>query len=76
MSAYRTSWPREGSTLILKSNYSIITCLFFLLLLCQAYYRRASANMALGKFKLSLKDYEVVGAVDSKLIIHERHAAR
>ena len=29
--------------------------------LCQAYYRRASAYMALGKFKLSLKDYEIVG---------------
>ena len=27
----------------------------------QAYYRRASAYMALGKFKLSLKDYEMVG---------------
>jgi len=45
-------------------------------LTCQAYYRRASANMALGKFKLSLKDYEVVGAIAIKLIIHERHAAR
>jgi hypothetical protein len=26
----------------------------------QAYYRRASANMALGKFKLALKDFEAV----------------
>ena len=26
----------------------------------QGYYRRASANMALGKFKLALKDYEAV----------------
>ena len=26
----------------------------------QGYYRRASANMALGKFKQSLKDYEAV----------------
>lgn len=69
-----TKWPltgdvslqeasfRGGLTLTLKSHNLIITCLiFFLFLLCQAYYRRASANMALGKFKLSLKDYEVVG---------------
>lgn len=26
----------------------------------KGYYRRASANMALGKFKLALKDYEIV----------------
>ena len=26
----------------------------------QGYYRRASANMALGKFKLALKDFEAV----------------
>ena len=26
----------------------------------QAYYRRASANMALGKFKLALRDFESV----------------
>ena len=26
----------------------------------QGYYRRATANMALGKFKQSLKDYEAV----------------
>ena len=26
----------------------------------QAYYRRASANMALGKFKLALRDFEAV----------------
>jgi len=46
-----------------KCDNLIITCLIFLFLLCQAYYRRASANMALGKFKLSLKDYEVVGTI-------------
>ena len=26
----------------------------------QGYYRRASANMALGKFKLALRDFEAV----------------
>ena len=26
----------------------------------QGYYRRATANMALGKFKLALKDFEAV----------------
>lgn len=32
-----------------------------LLFVCfQAYYRRASANMALGKLKLALKDFEAV----------------
>ena len=30
------------------------------ILILQAYYRRASANMVLGKFKESLKDYETV----------------
>ena len=29
----------------------------------QGYYRRASANMALGKFKLALKDFEAVKKV-------------
>ena len=31
-----------------------------LLTLSQGFYRRASANMALGKFKLALKDFEAV----------------
>ncbi len=31
--------------------------------LSQAYYRRASANMALGKFRLALKDFEAVKKV-------------
>ena len=53
-----------GLTLTLKYHNLVITCLIFLFLLRQAYYRRASANMALGKFKLSLKDYEVVGTID------------
>ena len=29
----------------------------------KGYYRRASANLALGKFKLALKDYEYVNAI-------------
>ncbi|XP_066911519.1 serine/threonine-protein phosphatase 5-like [Clytia hemisphaerica] len=32
----------------------------------KGYYRRASANMALGKFKLSLRDYEAVAKVCPK----------
>lgn len=28
----------------------------------KAYFRRASANMALGKFKLALKDYDTVAS--------------
>ena len=32
----------------------------------QGYYRRASANMALGKFKLALKDFEAVKKVRPK----------
>lgn len=30
----------------------------------QGYYRRASANMVLGKFKESLKDYETVSHIN------------
>ena len=29
----------------------------------KAYFRRASANMALGKFKLALKDYDAVSSI-------------
>jgi len=54
----------------------------------KGYYRRASANMALGKFKLSLKDYEAVVKAcpydkDAKLkfnecrkIVHQRAFAK
>ena len=65
-----------GLTLTLKYHNLIITCLIFLFLLCQAYYRRASANMALGKFKLSLKDYEVVGTIDilSDILAHDKNS--
>ena len=40
---------------VVRSHKSIM---FFFIL--QAYYRRACANMALGKFKLALKDFEAV----------------
>jgi hypothetical protein len=54
-------------TLPLHCNYEIFICV--LVVICklslpfwflQAYYRRATANMALGKFKLALKDFEAV----------------
>jgi tetratricopeptide (TPR) repeat protein len=36
----------------------------------KAYYRRASANMALGKFKLALKDYDTVRSIFLTLTIY------
>jgi serine/threonine-protein phosphatase 5 len=33
----------------------------------KGYYRRASANLALGKYKLALKDYEFVRRRNKKL---------
>jgi hypothetical protein len=38
----------------------MLDMLIVMIILLQAYYRRASANMALGKFKLALADFETV----------------
>ncbi len=43
-------------------------------MILQAYYRRASANMVLGKFKASLKDYETVSTtiIRSQIFVMEK----
>ena len=51
----------KWSCQILKTA-CVSTCFYFLGFF-QGYYRRASANMALGKFKQSLKDYEAVSVI-------------
>lgn len=45
---------------ILFKLQSFFSIFLFSFTAIQAYYRRASANMVLGKFKASLKDYETV----------------
>ena len=42
-----------GILSVIVMNCTLLTCL-------QGYYRRASANMAVGKFKQALRDYEAV----------------
>ena len=34
----------------------------------KGYYRRATSNLALGKYKLALKDYEYVGEIEIILL--------
>ena len=58
---------KDNVSKLLDYNLYSLFCLkfhafnFSYLVFLKAYYRRASAYMALGKFKLSLKDYEIVG---------------
>ena len=50
-----------GNDLLIESfSKPLFFNVLFYILILQAYYRRASANMVLGKFKESLKDYETV----------------